>query len=267
MKNILYREIKKNSKSFFIWLLALVAINAFMLSAFSTVAETAKNTEAMLSQYPEAFIKAMSLDKFDMTNILHYYASRSYLLVTLFGSIYAVMLSACILSKEESDRTIEFLVSKPVTRKEIVSAKYLCVVMNITLFNILFSAFNYVFMQIFKISDFDIKPFLLVSIGCFLIHMIFASVGYLLSVFITKTKAIISVGFGIVFITYFFSIMASVVENMSFIKYLSPFSYYNADDLVVNATLNSTYLIISVVVIALSVGLTYVFYSRKDITA
>ena len=121
MKNLLLREIKRNSKSFMLWLVIMVAINAFMLMAFSSVAEVAENTEAMLSQYPEAFIKAMSLDRFDMTNILHYYASRSYILITLFGSIYAVMLASSILSKEESERTIEFLISKPITRHQIVA--------------------------------------------------------------------------------------------------------------------------------------------------
>jgi len=267
MKNLLVREIKKNFKSFLIWLIILVAINACMFAAFEATSEMAKNTEAMLAQYPEAFVKALSLDKFDMTNILHYYASRSYIIITLFGSIYAVMLSACILSKEESERTVEFLVSKPITRHEIVSAKYLCVVLYTVLFNVLFSISNFLFMQIFKTNDFGIEPFLLISLGGFLIHIIFASICFLLSVFITKTKAIISVSFGVVFVTYFFSILASVEEKMSFFKYLSPFSYYNTEDLVVNSTINGSYLIVSIALIIISIGLSYFSYSRKNITA
>jgi len=200
MKNLLINELKKNFKSFVIWLIILAAINACMFAGFESVASAAESTKDMLSQYPEAFVKAMNLDQFDMTNILHYFASRSYIIVTLFGSIFAVMLSSCILSKEESDRTIEFLISKPITRHEIVSAKYLCVLIYLLLFNVLFATSNYVFMEIFKTSDFAIEPFLLVSLGSFLIHLIFASVCYLLSVFITNTKAIISVSFGTVFI-------------------------------------------------------------------
>lgn len=122
-------------------------------------------------------------------------------------------------------------------------------------------------MQIFKVSDFGIEPFVLISLGGFLIHIIFACIGFLLSVFITKTKAIISVSLGIVFITYFFSILASVENSMSFCKYLSPFSYYGAEDLVVNSTINGTYLVISMMLVSLSVVLTYVFYAQKDITA
>jgi len=41
----------------------------------------------------------------------------------LLGKPLDNMLSACILSKEESEQTIEFLISKPLSRNEIVSAK------------------------------------------------------------------------------------------------------------------------------------------------
>ena len=267
MKNLFIREMRRNAKSFLIWLIILSAINVSMFAAFGAVAEMAKNTEAMLSQYPEAFVKAMSLDKFDMTNILHYFASRSYILITFFGSIYAVMLSSCIISKEESEKTVEFLISKPITRSEIVSAKFLCVSLYVFLFNLLFSCINYISMQVFKTSDFGIAPFLLISIGSFLIHFMFASLGFFLSVFITGTRSVISVSFGLVFITYFFSIMASVNEKMSFLVYLSPFSYFNAESLAVNSTLEIKYLFISVLLIFTTVGLSYLFYSKKNIRA
>lgn len=267
MMNLFNREIKKNFKSFLIWLIILVAVNGFMLAAFGTVSDIAKDTEKLLSQYPEAFVKAMSLDKFDMTNILHYFASRSYIMVTIFGSIYAVMFSSSILSKEESAKTIEFLISKPLTRNEIVTSKYLCVISYTCLFNLLFSFSNYGLMMIFKTSNFEVQPFLLISIGAFLIHLVFASIVFFISVFITNTKAVISVSFGVVFITYFFSILSSLKENLSFFRFLSPFSYYGAEDLAVKASINNIYLLISISVIFITTILTYIFYSKKDITA
>lgn len=267
MKHLLIREIKKNSKSFFIWFIILTAINVCMLAAFGTVAEMATNTETMLAQYPEAFVKAMSLDKFDMTNILHYFASRSYILVTLFGSIYAIMLSACILSKEESEKTVEFLLSKPITRKEITTAKFCCVTLYVCLFNFLFSCINMIAMQLFKTNDFGITPFLFISLGSFFIHFIFASIGFLLSVFITKTKTVISISFGMVFVSYFFHIIVSINEKLSFLSWFSPFRYFDAESLVVSEVLEPSYLILSITVIVITTLLAYRFYSKKDITA
>lgn len=43
--------------------------------------------------------------------------------ITLFASIYAMLLGAGILSKEEDEKTIDFLLAKPVTRSAILSQK------------------------------------------------------------------------------------------------------------------------------------------------
>lgn len=262
MTNLLFRELKKNFKAFLIWLILLILVNAFLLSAFESVAETATQP---LTQYPPVFVKAMLLDQFDMTDILHYYASRSYILVTLFGSIYAVMLAGNILSKEESDQTIEFLLSKPISRSEIITAKLLCILLYLTLFDSLFAGSNFLLMDWFKLKPFDFSAFLLVSIGGFLTHLIFATISYLLSVFVTRTKTILSLSLGLVFITYFLNLLASIEEKIHFVKYLSPFSYYSAEDLVIQITLNSHYFVISLLVIYLSIGLTYFSYLKKDI--
>lgn len=263
--NLFLREIKKNYKSFLVWTIALVGINAFILSAFESVAQQADNTELLLSQYPEAFITALNLDKLLMTDILHYFASRSYLFITIFGSVYAMILASSILSKEESERTIEFLISKPITRTSIVTAKLLCTLVYITLLNVVFSISNYGFMNIFKINDFDMNGFLLVSIGPLLIHLIFAVIGVALSVYITKPRAIMSLSIGIVFAGYFFSILASLQENLGFFKYLNPFSYFNTENLVVETSIPLIFLVLTAGIIVAAVTATYILYSRKDI--
>lgn len=263
--NVYFREMKKNSISFSIWLIIMILVNAFMLASFNSVAEMAKNTEAMLSQYPEEFIKAMNLDILSMTNILHFYASRSFLMVTIFGSVYAIMLSSCIVSKEENEGTIEFLISKPIKRKSIISSKLLSVVSYVTLFNLLFSISNFILLNIFKTSDFSFESFLYISLGAWLIHMIFAFIGLAISTIISKTKTDISLSLGLVFIAYFISILASVKSDLSFLKYFSPFSYFNTKDLVINTTIGPSYLIISFVLITLAIIVSYVYYQKKDI--
>ena len=148
--NLFLREMKKNRTSFLIWLILMILVNAMMLTSFGSVAEMAENTEAMLSQYPKEFVEAMNLDILKMTNILHFYASRTFLLVTILGSVYAIMLTSNIISKEESDKTIEFLISKPISRVSIISSKLSCSVVYITMFNFLFSFANLILLNVFK---------------------------------------------------------------------------------------------------------------------
>lgn len=265
--NLFAREMRRNRTSFLIWITAMIAVNAMVMASFPSVAEMAKNTEAMLSQYPEEFVRAMNLDVLKMTNVLHFYASRSFLLSTIMGSVYAIMLSSCILSKEENDHTIEFLLSKPLSRVSIVSSKTFSVLMYVTAFDVSFSAVNLVILNHFKLEDFSMKGFLLVSLGAWLIHLVFAFLGLTISATIPRTRTDISVGLGIVFVGYFLSIVASLSDKLSFTKYLTPFSYFNTKDLVVNTTIEPLYLAITVIVCASAMVFTYLYYKRKDIAA
>jgi len=264
--NLFLREMKKNRNSFIIWLIILISVNAMMLASFGSVAEMAKNTETMLSQYPEEFVKAMNLDILQMTNILHFYASRTFLLVTILGSVYAIMLSSCIISKEESEKTIEFLISKPISRISIVSSKLLCTVIYVTLFNIIFSVTNLILLNLFKTEDFSMTAFVLVSVGAWLINIIFSLLGLVISVYSSKTKTNISIGLGLVFLGYFLSLVVSLKEELNFFKYITPFSYFNTEDLVINMKIEIPYLFITVILCIGSIAVTFFHYKRKDIS-
>lgn len=263
--NLLLRELKRNLVASSIWLVLLIAVNAMMLASFESVAEMAKNTEAMLAQYPKEFVQAFSLDRLNMTDILHFYASRSFLLVTIFGSVYAILLSSSILSKEESEKTIEFLLSKPINRASLITSKLLCPLIYVTLFDLFFSVSNWFLMNHFKIYDFDTKGFLFISLGAWAIHLIFMFIGFVLSAFITKTRTNTAIALGIVFLGYFLSIAASLKEKLSFLNYLSPFSYFNTEDLVIGKTIQTPYLFITLIVIILCIGISYYHYGKKDI--
>ncbi len=265
--NLFLREMKRNSISFIIWLLLMVLVNALMLASFGSVAEMATNTESMLSQYPEEFVKAMNLDILQMTNILHYYASRSFLLLTILGSIYAMILSSCIISKEESDKTIEFLISKPISRTSIIASKLACTICYVSLFNLIFSISNFILFTTFKTENFSLKGFLFISLGAWFIHMIFAFIGLVISVCSSNTKTNISLSLGIVFLGYFLSILVSLKEEFSFLKYLSPFSYFNAEDLVINTTIQIPYLVITFIILVMCLSITFHYYKGKNISA
>jgi len=265
--NLFRREIKKNFKSFLFWTIALVGINALMLATFESVAQQAEAIKSSYAGYPEAFIKAFNLDTLEMTDILHFFASRSYLVITVIGSIYVIILAATILSKEESDRTIEFLMSKPITRKSIVTSKILCTTFYVTMLNLVFSVSNFILMSLLKVQDFDMAGFLLISIGPWFIHIIFAAIGLALSVYITKSKTILSLSIGIVFIEYFFSILPSMEDSLTFFQYLTPFSYYGTSDLIVNTEIQGVYLLLTFLIVVIATIATYAMFFIKDIEA
>ncbi|HHW57291.1 MAG TPA: ABC transporter permease subunit [Clostridia bacterium] len=265
MKTIFLKEFKDNKKSFMIWLISVVIYNIFVMSAYPTVAKQASQLDVLLKNYPTAMIKAFNLDKLRLSNVLDYFGIESYLIITLVGSMFAMIFASTILSKEEKERSIEFLLSKPVKRSEIVTAKLLCVLIYVFLFDLIFAMVNYVSMHVVKQGNFDIKVFLLLSVGPFLMHLTFASIGFMISVILPKVKSMVSFSIGIIFTMYFLELISDLTDKLKDLRYFTPFKYVDAAELIFNKRIETVYLSIMFTVILLSIGVSYLIYQKRDI--
>jgi ABC-2 type transport system permease protein len=94
----------------------------------------------------------------------------------LCGSIFAMLLASGILSKEESDKTIEFLLSKPVTRNNIINQKLLSTTFYILLFNIIPCITTFLTFEAIEKQEFSRYEMLLLFIAAFLVQLTFAAV-------------------------------------------------------------------------------------------
>jgi len=259
------REIISNRKSFLIWIVIIVPLNAMIFSVYPSFASQAGEMGELIKNYPETFIQAFGLHVLDLTNILHYFGMEIYLFVTLLGSIYSMILGSGIISKEEDEKTIEFLLAKPVSRTKIITSKILAVLSYIVLFNIMLFIANYIMMEVLKTGGFDIKVFILLSLGALLLHLTFAAIGLLISVFIIKARTVMSVSLGVVLGMYFLGLASSMSDKLTGLKYVSPFKYVDAADIIINVKIDYIYIIIMALIICFSVIGTYIFYRKKDI--
>ncbi|HHV96612.1 MAG TPA: ABC transporter permease subunit [Clostridiaceae bacterium] len=261
---IFIRELKRNRKSFIIWTASLVLFNIMIMSLFPSIADNTKMYDEMIKEFPKGIIEVFGLDKISMFTILGFFGTESYLFITLFGSIYAMLLGASILSKEESEKTIEFLLAKPVTRSTIVTAKAANVFFYITLFNLIFSFTNYLMFEAVKKEEYSLKALLMLSAGPWLLHLTFAAIGLLISVFVVKAKSVYPVSIGFVLVMYFINVMSSISEKLTNLKYFTPFKYVDAPDIIINEKIEPIYLIIMLIIITVSIAATYVLYNRKN---
>lgn len=262
---IYLREISSNKKSFFIWIIILILLILMTFSVYPSFANQAGNIEKFLKSYPDAFIKIFGVDRLDITKILHFFGMEVYVFITLLGSIYSMILGSGIISKEEDDKTIEFLLAKPVSREKIVTSKALSVLSYILFFNVILFIADFGILEAFKTDEFNIKIFALLSISAFLLHLTFAALGLFISVFITKARTLMSVSLGVVIGTYFLGLASSLSDRLDILKYISPFKYVDAIEIIINNKIDYKYIIIMVSIICVSVIGTYLFYHRKDI--
>ncbi len=263
--NIFIRELARNRKYFLIWTIIMVLLDVMMMAFYPTIADMSKNLDELIKSYPKELLEAFGMDKLKMSELIGYFGTQVYVMIILLGAIFAMILGASIISKEEGEKTIEFLLSKPVTRTGILNGKGLCVLVYILLFNVIISLGNYIAFEIVKTKEYDMKAFLLMCVAPMLVQYTFAALGFLLSVFISKSRTVFPVALGITLGTYFIGIASSMTEKAENLKYLSPFRYIDAADLVVNKSIQGVYLLIMAVVTISSVIGAYVFYKKKNI--
>ncbi|MGM7681827.1 ABC transporter permease subunit [Cytobacillus sp. Hm23] len=258
------REFVKAQKALWIWIAVLGGLMIMMLSMYPSFAEQQETLDQLLNAYPEAMLQAFNMDQFSLHTVLGFYAIEGYLFTTLFGSIYAVLLASSILVKEESEKTAEFLLSKPITRTEIVGQKLCAVLLSLIVFNIALSLITYIG---FTDEPIESKTFFLITIAPFLLHLTFAAIAFFISSVMKKSRNIISISLGIVLISYFLDIISGISNKFDAIKYFTPFEYVDSASIMIDNTIKPLYLIIMLLIITVSFLGAFTVYRKKDIAS
>ena len=99
----------------------------------------------------------------------------------------------------------------------------------------------------------------------FMIELIFLAIGLLLGSAMKQYKLSGSTAIGIILVTYFLSIAAGMQKNLEFLKYFSPFKYFDASELFRSGHMDGTYLLISMVIIVVCLVTAYWIYNKRDL--
>lgn len=262
------RELKNYYKSFLIWVAVIAMFGMGKMSEFTTFVEGVHSKEEALAQFSSTIVTAMGMDKVDITNVLGYFSARVFSMIMLLGCVYAIMLAAIMLAKEEDDKTIEFLLSKPIVRSTIVTSKLLCVTFYLALFNIImFLATVGTFQGLDADGTYKVGTLAMLYVGSFIANMTFALLGVFISTFISSAKTIYPLSIGIVLGEYMLTMLTNSSEKAEAIKYINIFSYVDSAEVVNKNGLDAGHVVVLLVITAVFTVLTYVRYNTKDIAA
>ena len=84
-----------------------------------------------------SFTAAFGMDRLNFGTLVGFYAIECGNVLGLGGAFYAALCAVGILSKEEKDKTAEFLLTHPISRKRIVTEKLIAVLIQITALNLI----------------------------------------------------------------------------------------------------------------------------------
>ncbi len=261
--NIYIHELKTNLKSSISYLAGMIVLSAFYVSFYQLFTDEASIFTKMLEGFPPAFQSAFGVDLQNIMSPMGYYAFVLFYII-LIASIQGMNLGISILSKEEREKTADFLMTKPASRSWILLSKLDAAVTIIVISNILFYLASYVSVSFIIKDEFSLKIFTLLHLTVFIVEMIFLAIGFFIGVFLKRIKSTISITMAVVF--GFFAIGAFAVNaSDDKMRYLSPFKYFDTAYILKNSSFELSYLIVGIAVIALCLVGSYLIYVNKDI--
>ncbi len=261
--NIFIRELKANLKSLVIWSVIIALLIMMTLAKYSAFAGDPEMLK-MLDSMPPALLDALSMRAFNLTTLSGFYGVML-IYFGLMGAIAAAMWGSDIISKEERDKTVEYSLVLPVSRSRVITAKALAALVNCIAFVLITWGVTLVAVRSYH-PDQAFHDFLALEMqAMFVIELIFLAIGLLLGCAMKQYKLSGSTAVAIILVTYFMSILSSMQEKLDFLKYITPFKYFDAGELLRSGKMDGTYLLLSATIIIVSVAAAYWMYNRRDL--
>ena len=264
MMTLYLYELKSSWKSLLVWIACIIGFLVFALSMFPSFSQMTDSMDELLSNFSPEMLKALGMDFIDFTKPMEYMAYMFQYLLVAVGA-FAVLAGGSALSKEEDEKTIEFLYAKPVSRKYIAASKIAAATTKVIIMALAFYLTNLIGISAVS-ENVNYAAAFDMSLGLFIFMLIFLGLGLFLGHFIIKTSKRLPIGLGILFLMYFLAIMSDVNEKFEALRYVSPFKYFSGID-IVHSGFSSEYIIISVCFIALTFTAAALMYQKKDLAA
>jgi len=258
------KEIKNNYKSLIIWASVLTSLFLIVFILYPAIIDNLdpKLMNDYIAVLPKEMLKIMNFDIVDIMTAFGWFKSEGFIMLILIGGMYAGMLGGNILLKEENDGTINYLLSKPISRNKILKSKIISGFLLISLFITSLTILNYVGFELS--GDYNRSIFFLLSLGSFLIMGVIFSICLLVSTFFRKNKLITSLTIGFVFFSYIVQMMGGLSDKFSWIANFSVFEIANGRYIIENISLNPISVIIALLLIVVSLGYAAVRYNKKE---
>ncbi len=261
--NIFFRELKANLKSLLIWCVILILLIVIGVAKFAAYYNTPSSLE-ILNTFPKAVLDAMSLLAFNLTTLTGFYGLM-FIYFGLMGGIAAAMWGSDMISKEERDKTVEFSLVLPVSRSRVITAKALAAVVDCLVFVLVTWGVSAVAVQSYK-PDAAFFSFLALEMeAMFALELVFLAIGLLLGCAMKQYKRSGSVAVSIILVTYFISVISGMQSNLDFLKYFTPFKYFDAALMLNTGHLDGPFLLLSAAIIVVCMAAAYWTYNKRDL--
>ena len=258
---IFKHELRQGRSALIIWTAAISFMLGVCIIIYPEMSTQMGDISAMFADMG-SFSQAFGMDRISFGEFLGFFGVECGNVLGLGGAFFAALLGISALAKEEKEHTAEFLLTHPVSRTRIITEKLCAVIVQIVILNLAVIAVTALSVLIIG-EEADIKTFALLFLSFFLMQLEVAAVTFGISAFLRRGS--LGIGLGLAAVFYFMNIVANLIDETKFLKYITPFGYTESADIIADGALNGGYLAVGMVLAALGVILAFWKYGKKDI--
>ena len=264
--NIYIHEFRARLKSVIIWSLAMAIIIIFFFSLYPVFSDQAALMNEFLARYPAQLRAAFGLDKIDLSTVLGFYAF-TFVFVQLCLAIQAANYGFGLVSVEESELTADFLLSKPVSRTRVLTSKLLAAFTCLFITDLVIWVSSIVSILLFgEGREYAQSTLILLLLSTVILQLIFLGIGLVISLLVRRVRSVTPYGLGLAFGAYILNGFSGIFGDIK-LELITPFKHLDPTNIVLHASYDTPLVLLDVVVILVSIGVSYWLYNRRDVHA
>lgn len=237
---------------------ALLVVCVFLFPEMKGQMESVGDVFASMGRFTEAF----GMDRLNFGTLTGFYAIECGNVVGLGGAFFAALTGAGMLAKEEKNRTAEFLLTHPVSRRRVLTEKLAAMVTQLLAMNLILWLSAVLSMGAIG-EEIPWRSVTLMHAAYLLLQLELAGICFGISAFLPGAGA--GIGMGLAAGFYFLNLMANMTESVEFLKYITPFGYCEGADIVESGSLDTSLVLPGMALMAIGIAAAYVKYEKKDI--
>ena len=267
MNTHIYRfELHTHLRSVLTWSFAVVILMLLFMSLFPGFADQALLMNQIMERFPVQLRDAFGLANLDLSSTLGYF-SFLFVFVQLCLAIQASNYGFGLVSIEDTELTADFLLSKPISRAEVLTSKLLAVLTSLVLTDLVVWLSSFTTIWLFSgTNPYEMKAMLLLLLSIIPFQLFFLCVGLVISLLVRRVYSVTPYALGLSFGMYIMSAFTGIFDEVM-LEYITPFKHFDTAFIVKNTSYDMPLLLLNIAISGLCLGLSYWCYIQRDVPA
>lgn len=212
-----------------------------------------------VKNYPEALVKAFGLENLDQMG--PYLYAQVFLMLPLILAFFPIMTFAGALAGAEERGGLDVILTQPMKRRTLVLATWIAAVICVLIVLAVTGLLSWLLIVLIG-EELGFGETMLAAWSVLPVTITVGSIGLLLSASMRSRGAVLGASIGIAFLLYLIDVVGKIAPELSGLRWISPFRYFN-DVFTFDVPVWNYLLLIGVSIVLLGLA-TWVF-ERRDI--